>query len=316
MNCEKSRVNAKDVLKKIGGFPRGDTLNLQVISEEECDLYTRKLVRYNVFKDEKVEAYVLIPKGISTPMPSVLAIHGEGNNNSYESGKSNLAVERDDNYLAVAAELCKKGNVVICPDRFPYESRRISSDELQNEYERIEAGNKLLYEGITELGKEINELIIAVDVLLTFDQVNSEKIGVIGISEGAFLAIIAMIVDPRIKAGCSINLAYMLKNNLKEASRRKRNAYDMFLAIPEIACRYNISSLLKEIAPKPFIWLENEKNMIKPEVDEICQEAKANYLDMRIPNEFISIIYASSMFLPNDIKAKSYQWLDKWLRHI
>jgi hypothetical protein len=90
----------------------------------------------------------------------------------------------------------------------------------------------------------------------------------------------------------------------------------MFLSIPQIAGRYNISNLLKEISPKPFIWLENEKNMVKTEVDEVCKDAKENYLCMSIPNKFTSISYASSMFLPNDIKEKSYHWLNKWLKHI
>lgn len=316
MNCEKNVVNAEDLLKKIGELPRAKSLDLQVISEEQCSLYTRKLIRYKVFEDEEIEAYVLIPKIGTKPMPGILAIHGEGNSSSYELGKSNLAVESHDNYLAIAAELCKKGNVVICPDRFPYESRCISEQKLQGEYERIKEGNKLLYEGITELGKELNELNIAVDVLNTFDEVDSYRIGVIGISEGAFLAVLTMIMDNRIKVGCSINLGYMLKNSLKESFRRKRNAYDMFLSIPDISSKYNINDLLKEVAPKPYLWLENERNMVKFEVDEMCSDAKENYLAMRIPNKFTNIIYASSMFLPNDIKAKSYQWLDKWLKRI
>lgn len=294
-------------------------LDLKIVSEKECEFYNRKLLRYRISKDEYADAYVLFPKGFNGELGGVLAIHGEGRENSYKVGKSSLAIENKNNHLALGAEICKKGNVVICPDRFPYESRSLEANDdcsiEKTDYYRMLVCNKLLYNGVTELGKELKEMIIAVDVLSNFKEVNNNKISVIGLSEGGFLAAMILYLDHRIKSGCAINIGYMLNESKKDISKRKRNICDMFLAISENKnINDGLSDVLANIAPKPFIWLENENNLSKIEVDSICEKTKEVYLNMRIPNKFVSIIYVSSMFLPNDIKEKAYHWLDKWMK--
>jgi dienelactone hydrolase len=294
--------------------PESVPLDLHVVSEKECEFYNIKLLKYRVYKDEFATAYVLFPKGFHGKLCGVLAIHGEGRGNSYRIGKSSFAIEDKDNKLALGAEICKKGNVVICPDRFPYESRSAKDNDNSypkiNDYYRMLECNKLLYDGVTELGKEIKEMSIAVDILTSFKEVDANKISVIGVSEGGFLGAMSLCFDDRIKAGCAINIGYMLNENKKEMSKRKRSICDMFLSISENGNIYDgLSEILASAAPKPFIWFENEKNISKSEVDGICERAKENYLNMRIPNKFISIIYVSSMFLPNDIKEKAYHWL-------
>jgi hypothetical protein len=119
------------------------------------------------------------PAGRRPPAPGVLAIHQDGAARPYRYGKSEPAGLGGDPELAYGLELCRRGYVVVCPDRFPYESRRLAASpvaaafadfrvyrgagaalglELTEDLYRGCAANPLLLEGWTALGKELYEL--------------------------------------------------------------------------------------------------------------------------------------------------------------
>lgn len=329
---EKDKLIPQNFQKLLGKVPPLNELKIVTIFEEEFEGYKRKLIRYSVFENELIEAYLLIPKKEIDKASAILAIHGEGRYKSYKYGKSDIAGITKDSELSIAVEFCQKGNVVICPDRFPYESRNLeksdykenftdykifpsrSTDSYVDEYYRICACNKALYEGYTELGKELMEMKAAVDIMLNETEIDENKIGVIGLSEGGILAILSMFIDTRIKSGCCINAGGLLKRSYNEEKVKPLDDFDIFIDIPGMKKYGGIDKILAELAPRPFLILENEKNISNEDLETFCKKTKERYLDLNMPQKFSKILYDSTAYLPRDMRFKAYQWLEKNLK--
>jgi hypothetical protein len=55
-------------------FARG-TRSIETIDSVECDLYTRRKIRYLVGDCEEIRAHVFVPAGIADQAPALLALH-------------------------------------------------------------------------------------------------------------------------------------------------------------------------------------------------------------------------------------------------
>lgn len=329
---EKDKLIPQNFIKLLGKIPTLNEFKIETVFEEEFEDYRCRLIKYCVFENEQIEAYLLIPKNGIEKAAAILAIHGEGRYKSYKYGKSDISGITKDSELSIAVELCLKGNVVICPDRFPYESRNLeksdykekfedykifpkkSSESYVDEYYRICACNKALYEGYTELGKELMEMKAAIDILLTVPGIDKSKIGVVGLSEGGILAILSMFINPEIRAGCCINAGSLLKRRYDEETVKPLDDFDIFIDIPGMKRYGGIDEILAELAPRPFLLLENEKNISREDLESFCRKTKERYLNLSIPQKFSKILYYSAAYLPRDMRNKAYQWLGKTLR--
>lgn len=326
-NGSKLKLTPEKFMELIGYNAIKLNNKIEILSEEKFDKYTRKLIRYEVSLNEKVEAYVLIPGNIEGKVPGILAIHANNKNEDYKFGKSTAAGAVKCDELNYGLELCLNGYVVICPDRFPYESRRIERSNLYdgfmkkssankitnvNENYRIFRCNELLYDGCTEIGKEMFEMKRAIDVLQSVKEVDSEKIAVIGSEEGGFFAMLSMFLDKRIKVG-SVNYNMYFSSNLYNNDIKFVKGFDMCLAIPGLK-KYDAEyDILSGIAPRPFIFTQNSKNDFELAFEKVNERVREKYLDIRVPNKYSRIVFKSESSFPQDIRDKCYYWIDKWI---
>lgn len=195
-------ANRNDILKCLGDFPERVDLKLKELTSEDMGDYERKLIEYTVEKCdekirvqnndiiEKVQAYVLIPKNIDGKVPGILAIHQHHSN--WEIGKSEVIGLTNDKMYSYGLDLVKQGYVVIAPDILCFESRMGNDEYREKEahrfFERFQA-IKYLNKGSTLQAKTLIDLRRAIDVLCSFDFVDSNRIGVIGHSLGGQEAI-------------------------------------------------------------------------------------------------------------------------------
>ncbi|MFL0252275.1 hypothetical protein ACJDT4_17820 [Clostridium neuense] len=327
--CENLKLTPEKFMELIGYNEEKLDRKVDILSVEEFDKYTRKLIRYEVSSNEKVEAYLLIPKNIKGKVPGVLAIHGTDKGDEYKLGKSTAAGICKNDELGYGLELCLNGYVVICPDRFPYESRRIEeanfySDFIKknsiskktnvNESYRMFKCSKLLYSGHTEMGCEMFEMKRAIDVLQSFEEVNSEKIGVIGSGEGGLLAMLTIFLDKRIKVGCANYNMYFASNLYSDTNMKFIKGFDMCISIPGLNKYDAECDILSGIAPRPFIFTRNSKNEFEQHFQKVSDRVREKYLDMRVPNKYSSIVFNSESSFPQDIREKCYYWIAKWMK--
>lgn len=171
-------------------------LSPKVIEEQDRGEYLQRRIEYLLEPEEKVSAYVLIPKSLEGKAPAVLCIHPTtplGKQQAVGNDATPKGQER-----AYALHLVRRGYVALAYD-------------LLSAGERCYHGHKAFdtapfygkYPKWSVRGKDLYDAARAVDLLRTLDEVDPERIGSIGHSQGGGITIHAMALDTRIKVGVS-----------------------------------------------------------------------------------------------------------------
>jgi dipeptidyl aminopeptidase/acylaminoacyl peptidase len=149
-----------------------------------------QLVRYAAPDGQQVPAYLFVPKGLDKTRkhPAILWIHGDGVNQNYDGWH----VERNyATYYAFHQYLNQLGYVVLAPDYRG--SIGYGRDWRQGVY--LDVG-----------GKDAKDASAGAAYLKTLDYVDSERIGVWGLSYGGYFTLIAMADNPT-TFRCGIDVA-------------------------------------------------------------------------------------------------------------
>ncbi len=319
-------------LALLGEPPDRPPLEPHVLSEADHETHTLKLIEYAAVPGERIQAYLLLPHGYAGPRPGALAIHQDGGDRPYQFGGSEPAGVAGDPELPYGLELCQRGYVVICPDRFPFGSRSLARSkhretfaqcpvsgsfggpqiDLTEDLYRGCVANRLLFEGWTLLGKELFELQRALDLLCTLPEVDGERLGVIGHSAGGFLGAFLMYVDPRIKVGCASSGTGLVANIYGQERLRPINGFGSLLAVPGMKRWGDVDDVLAGLAPRPY--LETHGDFTQEMVDRKSAKARARYKALGVADRYRSIIYdAHAHVFRADMRARSYEWFDRWL---
>jgi dienelactone hydrolase len=229
------------------------SLDAQVLAEVDCGTYIRKHIAYHVDPYDRVESYLLIPKGLRKKAPAILALHGTN-----PGGKDQVVgvAEASDSLVATmkkrqpyAHELAQRGYIVLAPDYWPYGHYR---GQKYNPYQRGYASATM---------KGIWNHMRAIDLMETLPEVDAERIGAIGHSLGGYNTLFLGLFEPRVKAmvtsagynsfrayGASAYGGGDLKNwGIDKHMRRVRTVYNNS---PE-QVPFDFPQLLAALAPRP-----------------------------------------------------------------
>ncbi len=168
-------------------------LDLRIEGEEDWRGVSKRTISYMVGPDERITAYVLIPK-TAGPFPAVLTIHPTN-----ASGRE-MSIGNDPNAprntCAYGLHLAERGYVTISWDQDSTHDRQYPGlDPFDNTpfYEK--------YPNWSGRGRDIHDVIRAIDALEQIPEVDTSYIGSIGHSQGGGLTTDAMALDSRIKVG-------------------------------------------------------------------------------------------------------------------
>src|SRR5262249_51119792 len=139
-------------------------LSLKVEAEETLDKVIRKKVSFAVEKDDRVTAYLLIPRNLKGKAPAMLCLH-----QTTKIGKGEPAGVGGLANLHYALELAERGYVTLAPDYPNYGDYQVDA------YAKGYASATM---------KGIWNHMRAVDLLQTLPEVDGTRIGVIGHSLG------------------------------------------------------------------------------------------------------------------------------------
>ena len=164
--------------------------------ETDCGTYVKRVVTYNVEPDERIAAYVLVPKNRPGLLPAVLCIHPTTPLGREQTVGNDPAPAGKDR--AYGLHLVERGYVTIAYD--------------------LLSANQRCYPGLRDFdtgpfyskhpnwsvrGKDLWDLGRTIDLLETVPEVDVDRIGSIGHSQGGGITVHAMALDPRLKAGVS-----------------------------------------------------------------------------------------------------------------
>ena len=251
------------VLECLGKFPEKVKIIPEVLSSTDKGTHILQLVEYNVEMNERIKAYLLLPRKLKSKNPAIVASHQHAG--EFFLGKSEPAGLSENSMYHYGLDLCLKGYVVLCPDHIGFEDRR------PTEYKRIEnpcldASNyerflfcKAILEGSTLQAKNISDLCRGIDFLESLDFVDADKIGAIGHSLGGQETLWLSWFDPRIKVAVSSCGFSQIRTILRDGINHNFSLYAYgFLNVGDMG------DMVCDMAPKPFLMTNGAKDRIFP----------------------------------------------------
>ena len=210
---EEHRKRVRDhFMNAIGGLPEERTpLNVQCTGRVERGAFTIEKLIYESLPEFYVTAALYLPKGIVSPQPTVVSVHGHS-----DLGKSYPV------YQAVCVDLAANGFIVLAVDP-PGQGERFQYFDPEKS-ERIIGGctTEHTYAGLqftlggASIGRHfIWDVMRGIDYLETRPEVDPTRIGLTGNSGGGTQSCLLMMSEPRLAASVPCTFVMTLESYMK-----------------------------------------------------------------------------------------------------
>lgn len=163
-------------------------------SDEVCDIY-----RLTVYITEEIPFYamLLLPHNAPRPMPLVIVQHGGG-------GTPELCSDYHgtNNYNHMVQRALSAGRAVLAPQLLLWsqtEEEKMRRHPIPFDRKKLDVDLKRFGSSITAL--EISGILKSLDYACTREDIDPERVTMIGISYGGYFTLHTMAADKRIKAG-------------------------------------------------------------------------------------------------------------------
>lgn len=283
------------------------------ITSEDKGSYTKKKIFIYTSNITGRYAYLLIPKNIDLPAPTILAMHGHGGHYNY--GKSELVGDIGDKNQFIGKELVEKGYIVLAMDAPLFGDSALNNTKTDFGPKTLEDlfMQHLLLLGYSPLGVMIQEEIEALDFLTSLDIVDKNNIGCIGHSMGGVRCMYLSALDERVKAT-------VLSNSVANFRQKAESGilHTWLIILPGIAKLTGTKGLLALITPRPLMIVYSELDPVFP-LDEALDKINSTKKLYSILNkqenfETIFIPKAAHEF-PKEYHEQTYEFLDKHLKN-
>ncbi len=289
----------------LGAPPDPAPLSPYVLAVAERDHYRREHIKYQVSPNQWSYAHLLIPKGVSAPCPAIICHHSSGN---FAAGKDEMV---DEARPSIGVELVRLGYVVMAPDAFGYGERRSphSNGAAYDAAYTLQQYTVLLLRGETMLRHLISDISRAVDYLLTRPEVDSARLGFIGQSYGARMALWAAAFEPRLIA----TVAHGSLMSYRETVRQG-NWFQIEFVVPRLMQVADLHDILSLVAPRPFLLSTVVGDAHSTDAAEIYQRALLTYQRLGVPQRLAHYVYPRGSGFEPAMRYKAYTWLNSWLK--
>jgi dienelactone hydrolase len=195
------RVRARGRLTDLLGPPPRPVPPAAAITEHGTRAsYTRYRVVFDTEATMSVPAYLLVPNGRERPGPAVLAVHGHGPGKDEVVGLDTPEVARAaaEHHGDYAHRLAEAGHVVLAPDLRCFGER---ADPTPPDHYRCDTNLvAAIAAGRNPLADNLYDLVVALDLLSGHPLVDPARVGVVGFSYGATMALFLAAWDTRVRA--------------------------------------------------------------------------------------------------------------------
>ncbi|MSU20747.1 MAG: alpha/beta hydrolase [Pedosphaera sp.] len=276
--------------------------------------------------EQRVPGILVKPSKTSDRFPVVIALHGTGGTKEGQ--------------LELLTELAGKGFIGVAIDG-RYHGERTKAGRGSVEYQeailrtyRTGKEHPFLYDTVWDVMRLI-------DYLETRDDVDAERIGLIGFSKGGMETYLAAAVDPRIAVAVPCIGVQSFRWSLEHSSWKSRvetiqaavnsAALDAGVAeinadfvrkfydrvVPGIYAQFDGPSMLPLIAPRPLLAINGDSDARTPlpGLDECATSAKQAYLAVQAETKFQLLIQEKTghKVTPDSLRA-ALGWFVKWLK--
>ena len=254
--CWQKKV--RKALNEVLGFQNAPRVEPQPRLVEKVDKgdYMREKVLIRTTADTVMPVYILLPKGLPRPLPVVIALHGHGYGVKSIVGicKDGSEREEPEGYQKdFAIALCRRGFAVAAPEISCFGERKTDFSYLDKKLGQGEPSTckhtaiLASHLGGSVLGLRLLDAKRLIDYLQSREEMDTTRLGMMGISGGGMLTFYSTALDERIKA-CVVSGYFCTFR-------------DSILAMGHCQCNYvhglshfgEMSDIVGLIAPRPML---------------------------------------------------------------
>jgi hypothetical protein len=232
--------------------PRDRKVGAQLLATEDRGSYTLEKLVLDLNGQEPVPAYYASPKGGSGKRPTVLFHHSHGG--GYKIGKAEFIDGRE--YLAkpsYAEFLTSLGYNALCIDAWIFGERSGRAE--------LDMYKDMIWQGRVLWGMMVYDSLKAVDYLTTRPDVDTSRLGSVGISMGSSSAQWVGALDPRIKV--TVDICCLTDwHTLVEVGGLK--GHGIYYYVPDLLTHFTASQMNELIAPRPHLALAGNLDALTP----------------------------------------------------
>jgi len=285
-------------------------LDTHIHEERDHDAYVQCRISFATERDDRVTAWLLLPKERTDPGSAVVCLH-ETASEGKERVMGTLPGKAD---LAYAPELAQRGYVTLAPD-------------IVSTGERVFPGKKPLdtapfYERHPERtveGKNLWDHMRCIDLLQSLPEVDGTCIGAIGHSLGGRSTHYLSAFDDRV--ACAVVSCGICPHSTYYRLFRQRSAYDPLPTRRTFIEQHNRMpfekhELMSLVAPQPLLVVTpaNDPERRHDEISEMAHKVAEVYQVLGRPEAFARFMHGYGHNTPPFVRDVMYRWLDENLR--
>ena len=294
----KDFVIQKEQIKKklaelLGEMPERVELNPVTEYQKEAENYTEYRIRFDVEKEVQAVCLLCIPKLGREKYPLVICLQGHGKGMQVSMGRTYGDDPADDGDRNIAIQALEHGFAALCLEQRGMGERRTikvqhKEDLIHDNGETrcdVTAMTAIMY-GRTIIGERCWDISRAIDLALTFPQIDGEQIICTGNSGGGTATYYAACMDERIKVAMPSCAVCSFKESI-QAMRHCPCNY-----IPNIATYMDMGDMAIAIAPRKLIVIAGKEDIgfLYPGVQEAYATIEKIYQAAGVPENCALVI--------------------------
>ena len=279
---QRTKIKEK-LMELLGEMPEKVDLNPQVEYTQEHETYTEYRIAFDVEKDVQAICLLCIPKLGKEKYPLAICLQGHGTGKHISMGRVIYPDDKDDGDRNVAIQALERGYAALCLDQRGMGERRTMKEQPPVDKGsprcHVTAMNALLM-GRTMIGERCWDVSRAIDLALTYPQIDGERILCTGNSGGGTATFYAAAFDERIKIAMPSCAVCTYKHSIGAMMHCVCNF------IPGVARYMDMGDIAAAIAPRGLIIIHGVQDPIFPNegVQETYETVKKIYASAGVPD--------------------------------
>lgn len=237
-------------------------LNVRHIWQREHPLGTIEKIVFTSEPYADIPAYICIPRGVSAPLTYMICLQG------HTTGMHvSIGVEQEDEITPIEVDgdrdfaigCLQRGIAALCIEQRSFGERGEYRQELVNQFNGChDAAMHALMLGRTLIGERVYDVDRGIDYLATREDVNMDRIGIMGNSGGGTVTMFSMALNPRISFAMPSCSFCTFRDSIMSIYHCADNY------IPGLLGYADMSDIMGSFAPKPVVIVAGENDDIFP----------------------------------------------------
>ncbi len=303
------QARRRELWSLLGDLPERRPPCGRLLRTEKHDGYTLERLELDLNGIQPVPALLLIPDNLKAPAAAVQYIHWHGGD--YDLGKEELLKGQRalQPYAPVFAE---RGMVALAIDSWCFGERRPYADPAGGNRGEVDTFKEMLWKGQCLFGMMMFDEWQALNYLCTRPEVDSERIGVFGMSMGSTKAWWLAALDERIR--CCIDLCCLTDYEALIADKNL-SRHGVYYFVPSLLKHFQSHEISELIVPRPRLSLNGAQDALTPVagVNRIREHLYKLYEQHGRAEDCLIEQFDCGHEETPEMRKLAIEWLDKYL---